>query len=240
MTEAGSRAGLWQATLDQTQAQIFAPEQIRVILMNVNSLIFGREKPIQTKMTGVDFFLQGPDSTPTGIRWFADYPVLSENRLHLNIRWWNGNPDPPRVTVDAQYSPAGDSISGTIVWQGKSIAVKFVRPPAGNLPFEGEWATDETPYGGIFHIRSLGDGQYLAILDQVHEQSLFGIVFTGGGEKGRLELRVKAANAFNSFSATLEGGGKVLKGEWRGSGFLTDPADFHRVDALWHVPAHAP
>jgi hypothetical protein len=239
--EAAKRAGLWQATLDQTRAQIFAPEQIRVILMNLHLLVFAEDKPVRTVIMSAEFFLQSADSTPAHILWLADYRVLNGNQLRLDARWWSGpDRDPPRVTVDAEYAPTDESITGIIKWQGKSVPVKFVRPSTRNLPFEGEWTTDESQLWGIFHIRSLGGGQYIAVLDQLQTQPHFGIVFTGGVEKGRLELHIQAPNAFNFFSATVEGDGKVLNGEWRGNGFLTDPADFHRVDAGWYAPSHAP
>lgn len=232
LQDTGNRAGLWEAVLDETQSQIFAPEKIHAVFLDISLRVTKYPEPYYLR---TDIFLQQNDGSIDRVLLLVDHPVLDANHLSLDARWYSLGPQ-EHLKVEAGFASDRGSIIGAIAWHARTIQLEFTRPASSGSGYEGEWSTGESNHPGVFHIRNLGDGRVIAVFDLLGLQPSFGGVFVGEVRDGELRLCLNGPTTQpHEFYATLDSNAKLMKGQWGGSGFLSDP-DFRRIETTWYIP----
>ena len=186
----------------------------------------------ETDLLQTDILLQQNDGSVDGISLLVDHPVLEGNHLNLDARWYSYGPQ-DHLKMEADFASSQTSITGTIVWRGRSIQVEFTRPSSDGSAYEGEWINGDRWDPGLFHIRNLGDGGFIAVFDQLRSQPSFGTLFLGEIQNGKLHLWPNSPGMRPcAFDGALDSTGKLMKGDW----LIFGPADFHRIETTWYVP----
>jgi len=227
--KAGNRAGLWKAVLNERESQIFSPEDIRAVFLDID---LGVSDHSEQERLGTTILLQRNDGSVDGILLLVDHPVLEGDHISLDARWYSLGPQ-DHLKMEADFASSQTSITGTIGWHGRSIQVEFTRPASNGSAYDGEWINSDRLDPGVFHVRNLGDGRFVAVFDQLRSQPTFGGLFLGEIQNGKLHLWPNRPGMRPSaFDGTLDSTGKLMKGEWLfwGSG------DFHRIETTWYVP----
>jgi len=113
------------------------------------------------------------------------------------------------IAVDAQFSPDGTQLTGTIVCDGKSESVTFERAKESGRDFGGDWISQD---GLVFHIHSSvwGGGHIAASFDSA---GFFGTHVEVSQSGAQLCLWLEPP-AVSMFTADVSADGSAMTGKW--------------------------
>jgi hypothetical protein len=221
-------SGYWEAKLDPAQSEIFAPQVISDITIEVGASI-RRETAVAEMANWRMAFRE------SGVDWPArsGKQVITEDGFQLEGARLPIDRSQREIKVKATLSADAKELRATISYGDKSAMIVFTRPaPSPNAAFHGDWVSSQSTMGiiGVLHVYQLESSRIVATFDQVGtDQSTLGIWCSNFGSKigqGVLSMVVQPSGV-HSFDGTLEGRDR-LKIQWRGSGSLSEP-DYARL-----------
>ena len=247
---AGARAGIWVASMSQSQQLLFAPAIVRGSFLNIELRVRNNQEcsgtygppgkaPVttcgpsspETVAEGIDLDIAGPEwrgivnSRSTSVPDMA----LSGDRLRFSGTWEKSDFPPTTVpiTMDVKFSPDGSQLTGTMICDGKSESVTFERAEDSGTPFGGDWATQD---GLLFHIHTFAwSGTHVAAsFDQI-SSGLFGMPVAAYRLGAKLYLRLTAPTTFSRFIGDISADGSSMTGYW--SGNSPGGTDFRRIES---------
>lgn len=185
---AEARAGIWVASLDQSQQLIFSPATVRSFVLNISmgvrdtrcktTLSISFEPPhticgpssVETSDLQVTLGLrrgssrvgQAPDPPlPESERVGVAQASLVDDQIQFSGKWsvFSEVKRIVPVTVNARFSPDGSQLIGTMICDDRSISVIFERLNDSGDPLSGSGDwINWFPGISLFHIRRLGLG----------------------------------------------------------------------------------
>jgi hypothetical protein len=236
---ASLRAGMWVASLSQTEQAMF-PRGVRALYLNIWMTVDGEKPPARTELVKGLLGLDRISPVP-GIEWLTrtETSILAEDRVEFQSRVDPAHAD--TITVRAIFARDGSEGQAMVAFKGKAVPIVFLRPQAGNMPFEGDWIADDAHVSeeAVLHVRARGRDEFMANLDIVRSTASLGELFTGAIKDDRLRLMItRFDNAYQSIDLAFDSTGTRLEGVL-GHGSLR-ASDFRRLAAGWYTLPGAP
>lgn len=233
-------AGPWVATLDLAQSAMFSDDPSSRVIMNVQLRISRNDNLVETLIMGARLELeQNFQGSPAYKRiQLSGFTLPAEEGLQLSSPKDIAT-GTDEIRMRATLGDVPSKMTALISRGAQSAWIVFARPTLNpDAPVQGDWLNESGITGGaIVHVYPMGPSHVAGTLDRIYgDRADLGMPMSDFGKISpeSVSLWLESPASTLSFDAVLESP-DMLKVQWRGSGFLSEP-NFRRIAAESYVP----